>query len=359
MAEDKEGKTEAATPRRRQEALDAGHSPRSRDFSAAVLMLAGVLAIHFTGDHIIRAMSDLMRALLGGSYWGDTRELLDNTARICVHPIVVVLLPILATLYIAAFLGTMSQNNFQVRFKPLKFNFSRLNVLNGFSQLFAGQAAFMMAMNSVKLVIIGLVVAIRIKQFFPRIMALGGLKFPANFFDALNMIYDLAFKVTVVLLILSVLDWLYYKWKFERDIRMTKQEVKDEAKMMEGDISMKAKRRAMGRRMIMQRVRTAVPKADVVITNPTHLAIALRYDPATMNAPVVVAKGADYLALTIRQIAMQHNVPIVERKPLAQALYKSVEPGQEVPPDFYQAIAEILAYVYEISGKSRRMKKSA
>lgn len=359
MAEDKEQRTEQATPRRREEAIEAGNIPRSRDLTAAVLMLCGVLVIHIMGDRILTSMSDMMRAMLGGGYWADSREMLDNLARLSIGPIVIVMAPIMATLCIAAFLANFYQSDFQLTMHPPKVSLSRLNFIAGFSRLFAGANMFTMVMNLAKLIVIGTVIAIRIQQFFPRIMALGGLAFPANFFDALNMIYDLTLKVTVTLLILALIDWIYQKTKFERDIRMTKQEVKDESKMMEGDMSLKAKRRAMGRKMIMQRVRTAVPTADVVITNPTHLAIALKYDPAKMNAPVVVAKGADNIAMTIRQIAMQHGIPIIERKPLAQALYKSVEPGQEIPSQFYQSIAEILAYVFEISGKMKRMKKSA
>jgi len=333
--------------------------PRSRDLTTAALMLAGVIAIHLMGDKIILSLADVMRALLGSTHWGSAQDMLDDSLRVGLRPMISVVLPIMAVLFVAAFAAVFYQNNFHIDFKPPKINFGALNMMGGFKRLFAGQNMFMMGMNMVKLIVVGSLVVVRITQFFPRIMMLGRLGFPANFFAALGMIYDLSLKVTVVLLVLSFLDWLYQKWNFEKNIRMTKQEVKDEAKMMEGDMGMKSKRRAMGRKMILQRVRTAVPKADVVITNPTHLAIALRYDPNTMNAPVVVAKGADNLAMTIRQIALQHNIPIIERKPLAQAMYKSVEPGQEVPSQFYQAIAEILAYVYEISGKSRKMRKSA
>jgi len=140
---------------------------------------------------------------------------------------------------------------------------------------------------------------------------------------------------------------------------MTKQEIKEEAKRMDGDQETKNKRRQLARKMILQRIHRDVPKADVVITNPTELAIALRYDTDEMSAPKVVAKGAGFLAARIRQIAIQNGVPILERKPLAQALYKTVEVGQEVPPEYYQSIAEILAYVYELAGRGKRMLRAA
>ena len=191
------------------------------------------------------------------------------------------------------------------------------------------------------------------------ILSLSGMGFPANFAVAAGIIYNVAWRLAWALLILAAADWLYQKWRFERDIRMTKQEIKDEAKRMEGDQQIKGRRRQLARKMIMQRIHRDVPKADVVITNPTELAIALKYDPETMSAPRVVAKGAGFLAARIRQIAVSNGVPIMERKPLAQALYKTVDVGQDVPPEFYQAIAEILAYVYELAGKGvRRLRRA-
>jgi len=213
-------------------------------------------------------------------------------------------------------------------------------------------------MNIGKMILIGVIVYVVISQQLPVILSLGGVEFPENFAVGAGIIYSLAWRIALALFILAVADWMWQKWKHERDLRMSKQEVKDEAKRMEGDQMIKGRRRQLARKMIMQRIHRDVPTADVVVTNPTELAIAIRYDPETMSSPKVVAKGAGFLAARIRQIAIANGVPILERKPLAQALYKTVEVGQEVPSEFYQAIAEILAYVYELAGKGLRRRRA-
>ncbi|HPM25323.1 MAG TPA: EscU/YscU/HrcU family type III secretion system export apparatus switch protein, partial [Phycisphaerae bacterium] len=166
-----------------------------------------------------------------------------------------------------------------------------------------------------------------------------------------EVLFDLAVRLAIALLVLGILDYLIQRWKLERRLRMTKQEVRDELKKMEGDPLVKQRRRQIQARLALQRIRAEVPRADVVVTNPTHFAVALRYDEATMSAPRVTAKGRDLLAERIRQLAQQHGVPIVQRPPLARALYTGVEVGQEVPPAFYRAVAEVLAYVYQLSGR--------
>ena len=169
---------------------------------------------------------------------------------------------------------------------------------------------------------------------------------------AAEMVYRLALILAVVLLVLALLDYLFQKWQHSRDLRMTKQEVREEMKRMDGDPMVKQRRARVARQLALQRVGQAVPQADVVVTNPTHFAVALKYDSATMTAPKVVAKGADFMALRIRQLAMTHGVPLIERKPLARALYANVEVGQEVPQEHYTAVAELLAYVYRVGEKA-------
>jgi len=166
-----------------------------------------------------------------------------------------------------------------------------------------------------------------------------------------SLLFDLALRLLAVLLLLGVIDFAYQRWKHSKDMRMSKQEVKDEMKQTEGDPEVKRRRMRMQQQIAMQRISASVPKADVIVTNPEHISIAIKYDADRMHAPMVVAKGADFLAMRIRQVALQHGIPIVERKPLARALYREVAVGQEVPPDFYTAVAEVLAYVYRLSGK--------
>jgi flagellar biosynthetic protein FlhB len=159
-------------------------------------------------------------------------------------------------------------------------------------------------------------------------------------------------KVAIALLVLAILDYGFQRWKFEQDLRMTPQEVREEMKNLEGDPQVAARRRQVQRQLAQSRVSAAVPKADVVITNPTELAVAIQYDPEEMAAPIVVAKGAGAVAQRIRKLALEHNVPIVEKKPLAQALYKEVDIGHPIPHDKYAAVAEVLAYVYQLKGKT-------
>jgi flagellar biosynthetic protein FlhB len=165
-----------------------------------------------------------------------------------------------------------------------------------------------------------------------------------------QLMVEMALQVVAALLALAVLDYVFQRWKHTKDIRMSKQEVKDEFKQTDGDPMVKRRRQQFARQIAMQRISAAVPRADVIVTNPEHISVAIKYDADTMHAPVVIAMGADLLAMRIRQIATQHSVPIVERKPLARLLHSTTRVGDEVPPDAYAAVAEVLAYVYRLSG---------
>lgn len=360
MADESSGdKTEAATPRRREEARESGHSPKSQDLSQAVLLMTGLIALSMTAKAIVESMSSILLEMLGNHYWGDSRELLNTSMRTSLPHMVKSLAPIMIAAMVMAFLVTGMQVGFHVRFTALAPKFSKLNPLQGLGRLFAGQNWFQLLMNVLKLTILGAIAWADIQAQLPVILSLVTVPFPENFSLAAGIIYELAWRMAMALLIIASADWIYHRWKFERDIRMSKQEIKDESKRMDGDQQVKGRRRQLARKMIIQRIHRDVPKADVIVTNPTELAIALKYDPDGMGAPRVIAKGAGFLAARIRQIAIQNGVPIVERKPLAQALYKTVEVGSEVPPEFYQTIAEILAYVYELSGRGMRRMRQA
>jgi flagellar biosynthetic protein FlhB len=183
------------------------------------------------------------------------------------------------------------------------------------------------------------------------VLHIGELEVVQAFGAACELVYALAIKLAALLIVLAIIDYAFQRWKHEQDLKMSKQEVKEEMKRMEGDPLVKQRRARVARQLAMQRVAAAVPKADVVVTNPTHFAVALQYDTKSMRAPKVVAKGADFMAMRIRQIAAVHGIPIIERKPLARALYAGVEIGQEIPPEHYAAVAEILAYVYRLAGR--------
>ena len=359
MPDDAGDKTESATPRRREEARNSGHSPKSQDLSQAVLLMTGLLALSMTGKAIVESMSSVLLEMLGNHYWGEPRDLLNTSLRTGVPHIVKSVAPIMIAAMVMAFLVTGMQVGFRINFVALTPKFAKLNPVQGLGRLFAGQNWFQLGMNVLKLVILAAIAWTDIASQLPVILSLVQVPFPENFSLAAGIIYELAWRMAMALLIIAAADWIYHRWKFERDIRMTKQEIKDESKNMDGDQQVKGRRRQLARKMIIQRIHRDVPKADVIVTNPTELAIALKYDPDGMGAPRVVAKGAGFLAARIRQIAIQNGVPIVERKPLAQALYKNVEVGSEVPPEFYQTIAEILAYIYELSGRGMRRMRQA
>ena len=207
-------------------------------------------------------------------------------------------------------------------------------------------------MNLGKLFVVGLVAYLVIAGSAPAILLAFTLDFADLFWLGAHIVFRLALALTGAFLLLAFLDLAWQRYRHERDLRMTKEEVKDELRSMEGDPAIKRRRRQIQLQLAMQRLKKDVPEADVVVTNPTHVAVAIRYDSATMSAPQVVAKGADRIALRIREIAAVHGIPIVERKPLARALFETVEVGQYIPEQFFRAIAEILAYVYELTGRS-------
>jgi flagellar biosynthetic protein FlhB len=260
--------------------------------------------------------------------------------------------PILLIFWGASFLAQFSQVGWLFSSKAIRPNLNKLNPMSGLKRIFGLSGLVKSAVDPMKVALVVLMTAITMSQYAESIVVLPYLEPLQSLAIGGNMLFDLALRVAAVLLVLGIIDYLYQRWKHDRDLRMTKQQVKDEMKQAEGDPEVKRRRLRIQQQLAMQRISTAVPKADVIVTNPEHISIAIQYDPARMNAPKVVAKGADFLAMRIRQIAMAHGIPIVERKPLARALYREVAVNQEVPPTFYKAVAEILAYVYRLTGKA-------
>lgn len=264
-------------------------------------------------------------------------------------------------LLLGAFFVTVAnvvQVGWSVSLKPLAPDIARLNPVSGLAKLFDMQALVRMGMGVVKMAAAAAVAALTLWQMHEAILSTAALGIPQLVACTGEVVYTLCLRLAIVLLILGIIDYAWQRYRFEQDLKMTKEEIKEEFRRMEGDPIIKQRRRQVQMQLLQQRMRYDVPKADVVITNPTHLAIAIKYDADTMSAPRVLAKGQDYMAQMIRQIAMEHGIPILERKPLAQALYKAVDVGQEIPKEFYKAIAEVLAYVYELSGRGFRRKSA-
>lgn len=355
MAEDGAEKTEQATPRRRQEAREEGNIARSTDLNAAVMLLASVLLMQWLGMQMLTGMKLLIQEQLGPSWAYNPLRVddLQQTLGWAGWMMLSLAAPLALAMTAVGVLVSVTQVGLVFSIKPLTPNLGRLSPLKGLKGFLDARAGIRLVMSLCKVGMIGGLAFWFIYQDMPAILSMPRLEILPMFAASCGLVYSLALKLALILLVLAILDWAYQRWQRERDLRMSKEEVKEEMKRMEGDPMIKQRRARVARQLAMQRIGAAVPRADVVVTNPTHFAVALRYDAATMKAPKVVAKGADFMAMRIRQIAAASGVPMVERKDLARALYRGVEVGQEVPPDLYGTVAEILAYVYRLNGNKR------
>jgi len=355
VANDAGERTEAPTARRRSEARERGQVARSTDLGAALLLLGGMLCLRGFGPALMGTLDETMRQYLSIS--GP-----DAAGRLEVMPIMAtgamsVLTaagPIMLGLLVLALASNILQVGFLFSTHGLEPKLDKLNPLHGVRRILNLRTLVQLAINLLKLVLIGLVACMSLRARMAEVLLaldVGGWQQAALLS---KVIYEIGVQLSLVLLVIGLIDFAWQHWRHEQDLRMTKEEVKEELRRMEGDPLIKQRRRRMQYVQLMQQVRKNVPRADVVVTNPTEIAVAIEYHAESMRAPKVVAKGRDHLARKIREIAIAHGVPIVERKPLAQALYKTVEVGQEIPEQLYQAIAEVLAYVYQLSGKANK-----
>jgi flagellar biosynthesis protein FlhB len=360
MPDSAQEKTEQPTPRRRSEARKAGQVARSSDLTAAVVLLGVLLLLKWYGRSMFGDMLTVARFCLEDHELAvtDPDHLIPLAAK-AFRMLIGIVLPALLVVVVLSLLTSLTQIGYLLTFQPLKPTFNRLNPVSGVKRLFGGRSVVHLLMGVAKMVVLAAVAYLTLRTRLDVFANASGLPQLSVVGMAAELFFTVALRLAIALLILGIIDYLYQRHKTEKDLKMTKEEVKDELRNMEGDPKVRSRRRQIQMELALQRIRSAVPKADVVVTNPTELAIAIQYDPDTMNAPRVIAKGADFLARRIREIAIEHGVPIVERKPLAQALYRSVEVGQEIPTQFYKAIAEILAYVYELSGKSYARETAA
>ncbi len=356
MADTSQEKTEQPTPRRRTEARDEGQIGKSQDLSAAVVLLGGLLLLYYTGQKILARLVDLTRGCLQADRTATDVSAMGATLMGVLREAALIVLPLMLLVLVLALVSMFLQVGWLFSFKPVRPSLGKLNPLNGLKRMFGPRAFIQLVMGLAKMSLLGLVAYMTIRDEVNTLVFASSLHKLGIVALAAQLVFRLGIRLALVLLILAIFDYIYQRHRTEKDIMMTKEEVKEEMKRMEGDPKVKQRRRQVQMQMALKRIRAAVPKADVVITNPTELAIAIQYDERTMNAPRVTAKGAGLLAKHIRELAIEYGVPIVERKPLAQALYKTVEVGQEIPAQFYRAVAEILAYVYELAGgRSRRM----
>jgi flagellar biosynthetic protein FlhB len=353
MADDSfQERTEQATPRRREKAREEGTVARSMELNSAMTVLLGFSTLLALGPHMVGQMTNLIRYTMTNAptiAMGHPNFVTlygDNLLKF-----LLILAPTLAAMMVIGFITSVAQVGFKISTKAMEPKFEKLNFVKGLSKLFTGRSLFSAARDTIKLIIIGIVAYKVIRNeadsfFMMPDMSVAQL---AALMGRLTMM--IAIKIGVAILILAVLDYAYQRWEYEKSIRMSHQELKEEFKDTEGSPQIKSRIKQIQREQARHRMMQEVQKADVVITNPTHYAVAIKYDSAHMNAPYVIAKGQNLIAQKIKAIAIENDIPVIEDKQLAQALYKMCEIGQVVPYNLYRAVAEVLAYVYRLKGK--------
>lgn len=340
-------RTEAATPRKRQRAREEGNVPRSSEVVSVVSLAVGFGGLAAFGPTFANGLAGILRGYLGslGSIVLDA-DSVPALARSLFGTLAVLFLPFGLLIAVAGTGANVAQNGFLVSTKALAPAFSRLSPAQGLQRMFSKRGAVELAKALLKIAVIGGVVGWTLVSMAPRFVPLAVAPAAAAYAFILEAALKLAAAATGALAVLALLDFFFQRWDWENRLRMTRQELKEEFKQQEGDPVLKSKVRSRQMDMTRRRMMSDVKTADVVVTNPIHFAVALKYDSERMGAPRVVAKGARLLARRIREIARDAGIPIVEDPPLARALYKACKVGSEVPLSFYKAIAELLAVVY-------------
>jgi flagellar biosynthetic protein FlhB len=353
MAESFGDKQHEATPHRREQAREEGQIARSPDLAAAVVLVGGlVVVLHFGGD-VVDFLGDYTRRQLSEPSWQsfDRATLMSEWYGVVLQ-LARKVLPALGVVMLIGLVANVGQVGFLWLPNKLAWDIERLNPVSGAQRLFSATAAVRLAFGVFKILLVTAVAYWCLWDERDELVVASEL----DIGQLTKFIIDIAFwtciKIGSALLILALIDYAYQWWKQEQDLRMSSQEMREEMKNLQGDPQVAARRKAVQRQLVMQRIRSAVPKADVVVTNPTELAIAIQYDPLTMAAPLIVAKGAGPVAQRIRMLALENSVPVVERKELARYLYKNVDIGKPIPAEQYAAMAEVLRYVYQLKGKT-------
>ncbi|MBU2701996.1 flagellar biosynthetic protein FlhB [Sporomusaceae bacterium BoRhaA] len=341
-------KTEEPTAKRKGEARQKGQVPKSMDFSSAVIMLAAFFSLQFIAPYMYKEISGLMRSVFTQF---PTADFTIASFQIMFMDYGVVFLkaslPIMLVILVVGLVINYLQVGFLFTLQPLTPSLSKLNPISGLERMFSMQSMVELIKSIIKIS----VVSFFIYRFAQNQVSQVAQLMHADLMDVMqvvgSMTLKLAFQIITVLLVLSILDYYFQWWQTNKNMKMDKQEVKEEMKQSEGNPQIKSKIKERQRALALKRMMQEVPKADVIITNPTHFAVALKYD-ADMAAPIVVAKGQDYIAQKIKAIAKEHAIVIVENRMLARTLYSSVEIGEIIPAELYQAVAEVLAYVYRL-----------
>jgi len=353
-------RTEPATPRKRDEARKEGRVAKSSDLISAVVLLFGLFIIRAAGPYMWEGMCNVYKDTLSNLHKNDlTVDGMQSLAISYGIRFGLICLPILVGTSAVAFVANVMQIGFRVTPKAMAPNLNKLDPIKGMTKLFSIRSAVEVFKSVLKVAVVSWFVYSFLKNAYPRFLDLAGMT-PQQIGAVIGMLaWQLVIRGCMIILIIGILDFFYQKYQFEQSLKMTKQEVKDEYKRMEGDPQVKGKIKQRQFELARRRMMRDVVRADVVITNPTHYAVAIRYDSSEMSAPTVLAKGQRLLALKIREIAETNGIPIVENPPVARLLYRTVEVGQQIPEELYQAVAEILAYVYQLNEKTGKRQSAA
>ena len=347
-------RTEPATARKRGKERQEGRVAKSQDLNAAVVIITGLLIFHLLGLTIWRRIALMFSTVFGhiaspqmngDAWWARPLISAAETYAIAWAPLG----------FICAFFAVgilIYQVGLEITFKPFAIKLDRFNPINGLKKIFSLRTIVELLKGILKALILFGMLYIALRNESDLMLSIMMYPLDKGAGILMEKMWDLSMRMAIVLLLIAFVDYAYQKWEFEKSIKMSKHEVKEEYKQMEGDPLVKRRIRQKQREMAQKRMMGDVPKSDVVVTNPTHIAVAIQYDQQSMSAPIVVAKGEDFIAEKIREIAKEHNIPIVENPPLARALMQQVEVGEAIPEDLYLSVAEVLAFVY-------KMKKSA
>ncbi|SHI79900.1 flagellar biosynthetic protein FlhB [Geosporobacter subterraneus DSM 17957] len=344
-------KTEKATPKRKKEAREKGQVMQSKEINSALILLFTFLALFLLGNYTYQNLLLFTHNMFLNTV--NTEDLftvngIHKMFMLLVTVTAKLVVPIMGVAFLVGLICSYMQVGFLFTTKTLGIKFDRINPINGFKKIFSKKSLVEFVKSLLKIILVGYVTfsyALKQSKTVMNILDMS-LESIIGFIGSITI--QVAFRAAIVLILLAVMDYFFQKWEYENELKMSKQEVKEEYKQMEGDPQVKSKIKEKQRQISMRRMMQDVPKADVIITNPTHYAVALRYDSNLEAAPVLLAKGVDLVAQNIKKAANEHEIPIVENKLLARTIFYQVDIGASIPPDLYQAVAEVLAYVYQL-----------
>lgn len=346
-------KTEPATAKKLREAREDGKVAKSKELTAAFSLIVLFLVLKiFIGNvgtgflEVFHYVFNMIPDFISINAKDLSTQAISSLFLVVIQKMLVIVAPFFIFGFAITLIISIVQVGWKISAKPMKPKFDKFNPINGFKRIFSKDSLFELLKSILKIVLIAIITYTSIKDKANDIFILYDIHLNQALAMCGDIILDTGLKISIVYLVIGIADWVFQKYRFNEDMKMTKQEVKDEYKNTEGDPQIKGKQRQRMREASARRMMQDVPKADVVITNPTHIAVAVKYDAEKQRAPVVLAKGEDHLAQRIREAAKEHNIQIVENKPLARMLYANVDIGSEIPPELYQAVAEILAMVY-------------